>query len=235
MTPSEAQKICAIFLLTDGHVQYRKSRDRVILQFFGNNESLHQAFRGFMWLGFKRNPSFYCYFDKSKQVFATGYEFKKENPALQVLNSISPSYSTKGEPTMAFLFDEKKEVQTLAFRIAMATEGSIGISFRPSGGISPRLRLACTNPVLVRQWNAVAHNLGIEMKLDMDKASWSGIHGLCAYKKRSIIRFCDIGGFYPEEVKISRGKYKNLRKNLLLSKVRNWLITKNAALLHPPT
>ena len=230
LTREEAQKICAVFLLTDGHVKHRRSRNKLILNFYGKDESLHRAYKEFMELGFERQPSYYCSFDRSKRVFVTGYEFNEHSDSLKRFNSFSPTYTTKGiagkEPSITFLFNEKREVQSLAFRIAMSTEGSIGISFhRFENRLEPRLRLACTSPTLVQQWQTIASKLGIEMNLDMDKASWSGIHGLRTSKKESILNFCAIGGFYPRNVKISRGKHDGLKKNALLFEIKDWLTT----------
>jgi len=63
------------------------------------------------------------------------------------------------------------------------------------------------------------NDIGIHMNIDRDKYIWSGIHGLQSSSKASLTRFGEIGGFLPENVKVTNGNFIGLQKNQVLKNI----------------
>jgi len=218
-----AQKLIAVFLLTDGYLKYRKDRRQYILQIFSDDDEFHNCFADLMGYAFDKGTTF-KHFDKSRRVKVSGYEIPHDSEIVKCLFSFCSDYRTGGntDATLNFLMDEPESVKKLAFRIAMTAEGSIGISKSRSKRIEePRLRFACAHPGLVKEWKNLIASLNITMNLDRDSANWSGIHGLITCKLENIVRFWKLGGFYPD-IRIQSGKNIGFTKNEMLSAVIEW-------------
>ena len=81
----QAQKLVAIFLLTDGYLKYRKSRKQYILQVFSNDDEFHNCFIKLMRIAFEREKPTFSNFDKSRRVRITGYETTENSEMIRTL------------------------------------------------------------------------------------------------------------------------------------------------------
>ncbi|MDO8625055.1 MAG: hypothetical protein Q7R47_03155, partial [Candidatus Diapherotrites archaeon] len=152
----------------------------------------------------------------------------RKNPMVQKLLSFTPMYRTNrgSTPSLDFLLTQRDELKIQAIRFAMSCEGSVSIKRKKKTGFRYALRLACTHPALVPIWQKLFQDIGLKMYLDMDKDTWSGIHGITTGHKEAFRRFAQLGGFLPENVKVTNGKNIGLEKNEVLRKIL--VIIKNA-------
>ena len=167
-SPDECRKLAAVMILADGSIRRRKSRKTFQVVYYGRDVILHDIFRFFMKKGFDANVSAFLY--PGKRTYETIYDFSIKSGFGGF--SLSPSFKTspgrldKGEyletppPTIKFLYDEFPETKILAFRLTMSTEGSISVL---ENGTRFRLNLGCTHPMLAKEWQDFAENLGISM------------------------------------------------------------------------
>lgn len=221
----EAKKILAIFLLTDGSVFWEKGKKRFVVCFSSKDISLHNLFIQFVFRAFRRKPTFIM--NKSKRCLKTGFAIRpKSNVAIELF-SLSPTFKTAPknitsddflngpQPTISFLNNSDDLIKEISFRIAMSCDGSIGIA---SHGVKPKpsLRLSCTHPNLILEWKQLAEDIGISMNVMRDRRWWSGLGGLETRKSSNILRFKEIGGFLPVDVKVVRGRFIGLPKNFVL-------------------
>lgn len=217
----EAEKLFAILLLTDGSVRWNKSKKTWYIQLSNTDISLHKIFKQLGEKAFDEELKTYCKSYKSSRVFISRYARIPESKMIKRLLKLSPTYKTKCKqktnPTISFIFNEQKRIKELAFRLAMSADGFVGLSHYSKGGESPRIGLACAHPDLVNEWLDLSENLGISMNLDRDKNTWSGIHGIRTTKFSNILRFWNIGGFYPLDMKVTRGNFKGQNKNDVLN------------------
>jgi len=216
----DLQKFFSIMLLTDGCIVWHKTRRSFRIVFGSQDTSLHKLFVFLGKNGFNERPNFQG-FDKSKNVFVTIFEKKKDSEIIKNLFNLSSTYKTstmtENKPTISFINESSNKSQLMAFRVAMSCDGCITICKRKNGELVPKLKMCCAHPSLLLEWKDLAENIGLTMFLDRDRNTWSGFHGLCAQNKESILKFKKLGGFFPEDVMVSRGKRKGMKKNTLLS------------------
>lgn len=223
----ESQKLVAIFLLTDGSVGWNKFKKCFLIRFLNKDLSLHNFFKAVSFMAFKENPTFEKV--KDGKILVTGFSRIANRKIPKILFSLSPSFKTKPgkipssqflklpQPTISFLIDSTTTIRKIAFRIAMACDGSIGISFDRNGNPKPRLRLACAHPILVEEWKKLANSISLKMNIERDINTWSGIHGLITNKISDLLHFRDIGGFLPKDTLVCRGRFKGKTKNYVLN------------------
>lgn len=219
LSKEELQKVVAVGLYNDGYVYHRKWDNKYVLYFSSSDPNLHNYFQKLVFLAFEESPSAY-YKVKGKNLWVTNYQRGANNSMVKTLFSLTPTFTTKKghEPSLSFLFDEREEVKAQALRLAMSCDGSISIkSNKPlKPWKSYALRLACANPKLNLEFQKLFSDVGITMNIDKDKNTWSGIHGLATGKKSDFFRFWQMGGFAPENVKVTNGKLIGLTKNEVL-------------------
>ena len=124
------------------------------------------------------------------------------------------------QPTISFLLKSRIKLQILAFRIAMACDGSIGVSFERNGNLRPKLRLGCAHPLLIKEWRVLTEKIGLKMNIEKDRNTWSGFHSLETNLIKEIKKFHEMGGFLPDVV-IERGRFKGVSKNTILNLALN--------------
>ncbi len=217
LSPEDWQKIVAVGLLTDGYVALRKRDKRYNVRFFSCDTRLLSCFRTMIKIAFEES---YTSLTKGghNRVWLLDYQKGKNSEMMKKLLSFSKTYCTNSgaEPSLDFLLKEKMKTKIMAIRFAMSADGSVSI--KQSGNrVSFALRLACAHPDLVWQWKNLFADIGIDIRIDKDKAIYSGIHGLATSKKSSFSRFNEIGGFFPENVKVTNGKFIGLEKNQVLN------------------
>ncbi len=227
----DAQKLVAVCLLTDGSLKWNKAKQSFIITFHNKDECLHELFKNLLWIGFNETPTFDKLFHKG--VLNTGVVRKKDREIVSTLFSLSPTFKTKPfrcskeeflnspQPTISFLLKNRIKLQKLAFRIAMACDGSIGICIKKDGSFKPRLRLGCAHPFLLEEWKILTEKIGLKMNIEKDRNTWSGFHSLETSSIEEIKKFHEMGGFLPEEVIARRGKFKGIRKNTILELALN--------------
>jgi len=219
LSTEESQKLAAIGFMTDGNIYYRKFENKYLLRFFSCDQAMHDYFQNLIRFAFNENPSAFTK-HKSKKLWTTEYHRGVNNQMVRTLLSFSDDYCTSKWhfPSLQFLFDEKEELKIKALRFAMSCDGSVSIK-KGRSGKSFSLRLACANPGLIADFQKMFQDIGICMKIDRDKSTWSGFHGLCSTANDSFIRFDKIRGFLPEDVKVTNGKFVGLRKNKVLKNI----------------
>jgi hypothetical protein len=223
INPREAEKLVATLLLTDGSVRWNKAKKSWYVQLSNNDVSLHRVFKQLAERAFNEELKTYFRFDNSSGVFISRYSRVPKSNMIERLFRLSPTFKTKPKfkqnlkPTISFIQNETKKIKQLAFRLAMSADGFVGLSHYSSGWESPRIGLACAHPGLVAEWLELSESLGISMNLDRDKNTWSGIHGIRTTKLSSILKFQDIGGFYPKDIKVARGNFIGQNKNDVLN------------------
>ena len=164
------------------------------------------------------------------------YERKEiKDKLLPHLLSYSPSYKTspaKGQskssylnekqPSLEFLGKKPRTVLVEVLRLGMSTEGSCNIHINGKR-IDPNLRLACSHPILIKQWKYITDKLGFSFKIRENKEHWSGIDCIATMRLKDLRKFLDIGGFI-EEVKVTNNSryYKGLDKNLIVKGILEW-------------
>lgn len=209
-------------LLTDGCVKWNKANSRWYVQFNNVDESMHTLFRELGEKAFNEPLVTFMFYDKSCGVYISRYSRSESSPMICKLFSLTPTFNTKSTvrelPTLRFLHASNQRVKMLALRLAMSADGFVGIS-QSKGAPQPRIGLACANPKLVAEWSSLADDLGIHFNIDRDRRTWSGLHGLRTTSMKNIIRFKQIGGFYPIDVKVCRGYFKGKTKNSVLDSV----------------
>ncbi|MEM5778455.1 MAG: hypothetical protein QXD43_04670 [Candidatus Aenigmatarchaeota archaeon] len=217
----EAEKLFAVLLLTDGSVRWNKFKKVWYIQLSNNDISLHKIFKQLGEKAFSEELKTYFKFDTGSRVFISRYSRTSESQIVKKLFNLSPTFTTKYKqkfnPTISFIFNESERIKQLAFRLAMSADGFVGLSHYSNGMVSPRIGLACAHPELAKEWLNLAENLGISMKLDKDSNTWSGIHGIRTTRFSSILKFWNIGGFYPDDVKVTRGNFIGQNKNDVLN------------------
>ena len=217
LTSEEWQKVVAVGFLTDGLVYYRKWDNQYMLEFFSSDKNLHAFFQNLVLFSFNERPSAFLK-RKNKNLWITYYHRSVNNQMMKKLLSFTKTYSTtKGRcPSLDFILNARMEVKIQAIRFAMSCDGSVSIR-RNNGGYS--LRLACAHPKLDSDWQKVFSDVGISTCIDRDKRTWSGIHGLTTSCKESFRRFAEIGGFLPENVKVTNGNFVGFQKNSVLKTI----------------
>lgn len=222
LSKEELQKVVAVGLYTDGSVYHRKWDNKYMLSFSSTDQNLHNYFQKLVFLAFEESPSAFLKV-KSKNLWLTCYQRGANNPMIKSLFALTPTFTTKKgfEPSLNFLFNEREEVKAHALRFAMSCDGSVSIkSVRPSKPWkSYALRLACANPKLNEEFQKLFADVGISMRIDRDKNTWSGIHGLATSRKADFHRFWQMGGFAPENVKVTNGKLVGFTKNEILDQI----------------
>lgn len=221
LTKEELQKVVAVGLYTDGYVYHRKWDNKYMLSFSSSDPNLHAYFQKLVFLAFGESPSAFIKV-KGKNLWVTYYQRGSQNQMVLALFKLSPTFSTKkgNEPSLEFLFNEREDVKIQALRFGMSCDGSVSI--KTNGKENWKcysLRLACANPKLNLEFQKLFADIGITMRIDRDKKTWSGIHGLATGRKSDIFRFWEIGGFAPENVKVTNGKLIGLTKNEVLDRI----------------
>jgi hypothetical protein len=59
-------------------------------------------------------------------------------------------------------------------------------------------------------------DVGLDMCIDRDKGVPTGIHGIRTGKGSNFFRFKEMGGFFPENIKVSNGNFIGKQKNQIL-------------------
>lgn len=220
LSKEELQKVVAVGFLTDGNIYYRKFNNTYSLTFYSCDQNMHDYFQRIVHLAFDEKRSAYM---KRKKIdlWTTDYSRGVKNPMIKTLLDFSSTYCTtkRYNPSLNFLLNERDEVKIQAIRFAMSCDGSVSIKRSKSGARGFALRLACAHPKLVLEFQKIFRDIGINTHIDRDKYIWSGIHGLCTGAKDSFRRFAEIGGFLPENVKVTNGRYIGYEKNEVLSKI----------------
>jgi len=219
LTPEEWQKVVAIGLLTDGDIYYRKWDNKHMIRFYSTDTNMHEFFQKIVLLAFGENRSAFLSRKQDKEL-TTFYQRGTKNPMIVKLFSFSKDYKTKkgSEPSLNFLLNERQEVKIQAIRFAMSCDGSVSIKRSPSNRCYA-LKLACAHPELMLQWQKIFDDVGIEMRISRDRATWSGIQGLETGNKKSFQRFAEMGGFLPENVKVTNGNFVGCQKNDVLKRI----------------
>ena len=223
LKPEDWQKVVAVGFLTDGYLQCRKVDGNYMLSFASCDKTLHAFFQKLVSLAFNESRSSFLK-HKRDNLWMTYYHRSVNNHMVKKLFHFSKTYhiGQPYNPSLDFLLNERKEVKVQAVRFAMSCEGSVSIKNKKRGkGFA--FRLACAHPKLVLQWQRLFQDIGIYMNIDMDKETWSGIHGLASGRKASFQRFAEIGGFLPINVKVTNGNFIGLKKNVVLQKILNLL------------
>ena len=217
------QKVAAVGFLTDGNCRLKKSEDKYMLSFASCDKTMHAFFQKLVLVAFNENRSSFLK-EKHKNLWMTYYQRSVNNPMVRKLFHFSKTYHTgqPDNPSLDFLLNEREEVKIQALRFAMSCEGSVSIK-NAKRGKTFALRLACAHPKLVVQWQRLFHDIGIYMNIDMDKATWSGVHGLASARKASFQSFAEIGGFLPTNTKVTNGNFIGFEKNEVLQKILNLL------------
>ncbi len=221
LKPENWQKVVAVGFLTDGSLYRRKSDNKYMLDFASCDKTMHAFFQKLVFIAFNESRSSFLK-QKRDNLWMTYYHRSVNNSMVKKLFHFSKTYHTgqPDNPSLEFLLDEREEVKVQALRFAMSCEGSVSIKKKKRGkGFA--LRLACAHPKLVLQWQMLFQDIGIYMNIDMDKATWSGIHGLACARRASFQRFAEIGGFLPTNVKVTNGNFIGLEKNEVLRKILN--------------
>jgi len=222
LEPKEWQKIVAVGLLTDGYMYRRKSDNRYLVSFYSVDKNLHVFFQKLILVAFNERVTTFLK-TKNSKLWVSYYCKSANNPMIKTLLSFSNTYCTnkKMSPSLDFLLNERAEVKLQALRFAMSCDGSISVKKRQTGGIAYELKLACSHPVLNLQWKKLFHSIRLDLNICKDKNVSSGIQGLSTSKKRNLVRFAEIGGFLPTDVKVTNGNYVGLQKNQVLQKILN--------------
>ena len=218
LSPEKWQKIVAVGLLTDGCVLPRKSDKRYHVRFFSCDFTLHRCFKTMIKIAFEENQTSFIK-GKQNSVWILDYQKSKNSKMMKNLLAFTKSYTCKAncKPSLKFLFDENLETKKIAVRFAMSTDGSVSIKRnKHKKRIDFSLRLACAHPDLVLQWKKIFNDIGLDMRIDLDTAIFSGIHGLTTSKKINFLRLNELGGFFPDNVKVTNGKCIGLMKNQVL-------------------
>lgn len=224
----DAKILLLSFLMTDGSVSYIKKRKHYLIRIYGYDKSIHDIFVLFAKKGFGIEKPTWYFASYGNTVNATCYQRWAKTEIVKTLFQLSPSFRKKpnknesikdflalSKPTIKSVMDCSREVRKLFFRIAMSCDGYITLLY----GRKPRLGLACAHPKLALEWQKLAESIGLEFKIEKDRYTWSGIHGLETANIATIEKFHGMGGFYPEDVKVCRSKkYKGYKKNDILLK-----------------
>ena len=224
LSKEELQKVVAVGLYTDGNVYHRKWDNKYMLSFSSTDINLHNYFQKLVFLAFEESPSGF-YKVKNKNLWVTCYQRGVNNQMVKSLFALTPTFTTKKgyEPSLNFIFNEREEVKAQALRFAMSCDGSVSIKISSNpkrlGEKSYALRLACANPKLNEDFKKIFEDVGINMRIDKDKRTWSGVHGLATHKKADFLRFWQMGGFAPENVKVTNGKLIGMTKNEVLDRI----------------
>ncbi len=211
---AEWQKVVAAGILTDGSLYYRKFDNKYLIRFYSSDLNMHSFFQKAVLIGFGEHCSATIK-KRNENVWITHYIRSTKNVMVRKLLSFSRTYSTtKGNcPSLHFLLNEKENVKIHALRFAMSCDGSISI--KKDGGRS--LKLACAHPKLALQFKQLFEDIGIMMNLTRDKNTWSGVQGLESHRNDSIKRYAEIGGFLPQNVKVTNGNRVGMLKNDVLN------------------
>lgn len=214
-------RLICVMLLTDGFASSQ------VIQMNNNSEIMHKVFFDLMFTAFGVTPTS---FRKSKLKNQTSYVRKEMNKIFEKLNMHTPSFRTspsrsqkieeylsKPQPSLEFLLDSSKEIQTEAFRLGMCAEGSITPTLRGSR-VTGMLNFACAHPKLVVQWLKISKSLGFSgFHVIKNKKNWSGIGGISTTMKDDLKHFLELGGFL-NGVKIGKGSpyYSGIDKQYVL-------------------
>lgn len=217
----DAEKLFAVMLLTDGCVKWNKAGRTWYIDLNNSDPSMHRTYKELGEHAFGEKMKSFMF--KDGRVFVSRYSRRPASRIPQRLFSLTANYKTKemGDPmpSISFLFGCSKKIQKMAIRIAMSADGFVGVSSYKSNRKQPRMGLVCAHPGLIDEWSTLLNNIGIKMELDTDSATWSGLHGLRTTKISEIIKFKKIGGFYPLDIKVTRGNFKGQMKNDVLNHV----------------
>ncbi len=211
-------------LLTDGCMKWNKAKQTWFVEFSNTDTALHRVFKELGETAFEEKLKTYMFYDKSCNVFISRYVRRTNSKMVKELFKLTPTYTTRltknKEPTLNFILKSNKRIKRLAFRLAMSADGFVGISYNKNKNKKfPRMGLACAHPELVKQWSRIIKEIDISMILDKDNSTWSKIHGLRTTRISEIKKFRKIGDFYPIDAKVSRGNFKGLLKNYVLSNI----------------
>jgi len=224
LTQEECRKLVAVGLLTDGSVQIKKCRKNVTrISYYNKDLSMHDAFQKFFKKGFNKKIRKPIYVSRA---YGSFYELASDGFVIKNLLKLSPTYKTKRDAektaSIKFLLNERKFVRELAVGFAMSNDGSISISHLKNGNIKLALKFACGHPGLVKEWKKLFESVGMNMVVDKDKQIWSGLHGLVG-ARNAVKKFYEIGGFFPNTIKVCRGNFIGLPKNQVLHGAIIWL------------
>lgn len=214
LSTNELKKLVIVFLLTDGYVSWRGTRNQVQLRFYNKDIELHELFAEVMFLAFGARPV--SFFIPQMRVQMTVFEFSKNSDVVKELYSLCPEFRTNKiyveTPTIQPILEGSCQLQRFAFRVAMSTDGCISKTKRGF-----RLRLGCSHPKLTEEWKLLAKTIGVEMNITRDKNTWSGVQGINTDKLENARNFLKIGGFVPG-TKAHRSKlFSSKEKNEILS------------------
>jgi hypothetical protein len=195
-------------LLSDGG---EKPKNRIYCS--GESNTVHDIWSDAMYYCFKILPSSYKIPVKNKTIFITTYKMSSDD--MKRLKEICHTFKTspykqkKGDylkdsqPSLDFLLNANPLEQKIAIRIWASVEGNTGIHLdKKSGLITPVFKIACANPLLIKQLKELLRINNINTTITSGK-TWSGIGSVKSLSVRSSINFLKTGGFI-RGLKISR-------------------------------
>lgn len=160
----------------------------------------------------------------------------------ELINSLlrlSPSFKTtpyrtetkekffsQPQPTLKFIFNERKNFQMLAFRLWFDFEGSVIPRFRICKKLDrgyfyydvaflSEILLAETNPSLIKDLIKLSKNLGFKAVVKKDRRKWIGIDGIRIYKKDNILKFTKFGPITNVKVSNKSPRFSGFSKRSL--------------------
>jgi hypothetical protein len=168
----------------------------------GKCVGLHDIFADAVYYSYGLLPSGYFYDSNGEGCYKTSYISKIATNDLLNLGGSFKSEPAKHQSAEEFLFEIQPHMKYLenssllekqiAFRSYASAEGYIGHT-----GKHPKLQIACANPSLSYYVKKLSADVGINLNPYAAKNTWSGSGHLTTGKIQSIIRFKEMGGFFP--------------------------------------
>jgi len=201
----------------------------------GKCVSLHNIFADAVYYSYGLLPSGYFYDSNGEGCYKTSFISKTATTELLNLGGSFKSEPAKRQSVEEFLTETRPHMKYLenscllekqtAFRSYASAEGYIGHT-----GKNPKLQIACANPSLFYYVKQLTEDIGLNLRQNKAKNTWSGLGSLTTGKLQDIVRFKELGGFFSG-MKISGAtKYlEGAEKNAVLDIVirYNQIIIRN--------
>jgi transcriptional regulator with XRE-family HTH domain len=222
ITSEKILPLLASLLFTDGCLcQTLKTFE---ISYYGYDETLHKIFADLVWSYFKIRPS--SYMIRCGKVLRTKYIDKN---FIKKMLELSPTYKTKpapkqnwtefmdepNKPSLKFLDKSDIQVTKEVIRLAMCADGCISVSKRDNK-IFFTLILACSHPLLVKEWLNLFNLVGIKSNIvgGSSRTKIGGVKGV----EDCLSKFNEFGGFIPGvKVCVRKSPLCGIEKQKILS------------------